>query len=98
MHVQSHQVLPAAQVQTALVLVHQEDAVVAGVEGETEGPRCSCVHEFCVGSGAAFRKAAGENYSQYFLFAQNTFVPDLDEFKEPENNTLLTTFLENVCH
>lgn len=49
-HVQSHQVLPAAQVQTALILIHQEDTVVAGVEGETEGPCCSCVHEFCVES------------------------------------------------
>lgn len=47
-HVQRHQVLPAAQVQAALVLVHQEDAVVAGVEGEAEGPRCPRVHQFFV--------------------------------------------------
>ena len=47
-HVQGHQVLPAAQVQTALILIHQEDAVVAGVEGETEGSRCPRVHQFCV--------------------------------------------------
>lgn len=46
-HVQGHQVLPAAQVETALVLVHQEDAVVAGVEGETERPRCPSVHQLC---------------------------------------------------
>ena len=46
-HVQSHQVLPAAQVQPALVLVHQQDAVVAGVEGETERPRRPGVHQLC---------------------------------------------------
>lgn len=50
-HVQGHQILPAAQVQTALVLIHQEDAVVAGVEGETEGPRRPRVHQFCVQKG-----------------------------------------------
>lgn len=47
-HVQGHQVLPAAQVQTALILIHQQDAVVAGVEGETEGSRRPRVHQFCV--------------------------------------------------
>lgn len=56
LHVQSHQVLPAAQVQTALILIHQEDAVVAGVEGETEGPRCPCVHQFCAERVASFTK------------------------------------------
>lgn len=44
-HVQGHQVLPAAQVETALVLIHQQDAVVTGVEGEGEGPRCSGVQQ-----------------------------------------------------
>lgn len=44
-HVQSHQVLPAAQVQAALILIHEEDAVVAGVEGEAEGPRRPRVHQ-----------------------------------------------------
>lgn len=47
-HVQSHQVLPAAQVKATLILIHQEDAVVAGVEGETEGSSCPCVHQLCV--------------------------------------------------
>lgn len=46
-HVQSHQVLPAAQIQATLILIHEEDAVVAGVEGETEGSCCPCVHQFC---------------------------------------------------
>lgn len=46
-HVQSDQVLPAAQVQPPLVLVHQEDAVVAGVEGETEGSRRFCIRQLC---------------------------------------------------
>lgn len=55
-HVQSHQVLPAAQVQTALILIHQEDAVVAGVEGETEGPRCPRVHQLCVKNVPALLK------------------------------------------
>lgn len=49
-HVQSHQVLPAAQVQPALVLVHQEDAIVAGVEGEAEGSRCLCVRQLWGGN------------------------------------------------
>lgn len=49
LHVQGHQVLAAAQVEAALVLVHMEDAVVAGVEGEAEGTSGSCVHQFCAG-------------------------------------------------
>lgn len=48
MHVQSDQVLPAAHVQPALILVHQQDAVVAGVEGETEGSGRFRVYQFCV--------------------------------------------------
>lgn len=49
MHVQGHQVLPAAQVETALVLVHVQDAVVTGVEGEGEGTDCSGVQQLCGG-------------------------------------------------
>lgn len=42
LHVQRHYVFAAAQVKAALVLVHVEDSVVAGVEGKAEwsdGPR-----------------------------------------------------------
>lgn len=33
LHVQGNEVLAAAQVKTALILVHVEDPVIAGVEG-----------------------------------------------------------------
>lgn len=47
LHVQSHHVLPAAQVEAALVLVHVQDAVVTGVEGETERTDCLGLQKLC---------------------------------------------------
>lgn len=65
-HVQSHQVLPAAQVQAALILIHQEDAVVAGVEREAEGPGRFCVHELCVENVTALLKKRRKGTSGTF--------------------------------
>lgn len=83
-HVQSDQVLPAAQVQPPLVLVHQEDAVVAGVEGETEGSRCFCICQLCVdkrGFSPGRLKQQREQRSELVLFflCLTSFAADLDK-------------------
>lgn len=47
LHVQRDYVFAAAQVKAALVLVHVEDPVVAGVEGEAEWPDGPRLQQFC---------------------------------------------------
>lgn len=47
LHVQRDYVFAAAQVKAALVLVHVEDSVVAGVEGEAEGPDAPRLQQLC---------------------------------------------------
>lgn len=67
MHVQGHQVLPAAQVEPALVLVHQQDPIVAGVEGEAEGSRRFCVRQLWWKNGG-LKTAAGAKGQTFFSF------------------------------
>lgn len=49
LHVQGHYIFAAAQVKAALVLVHVEDSVVAGVEGEAEWPDGPRFQQLCGG-------------------------------------------------
>lgn len=45
LHVQRHEVLAATQVKTSLILVHVENSIVTGVEGEAERSYCPSVHQ-----------------------------------------------------
>lgn len=47
LHVQRDYVFTAAQVKAALVLVHVQDSVVAGVEGEAEWPDGPRLQQLC---------------------------------------------------
>lgn len=110
-HVQGDQVLPAAEVQPTLVLVHQEDPIVAGVEGETEGPRCFRIRQLCVEKGGILTsKQTQHRLSQhrkqrsllqkfFFSFVFNMFYRRLGQTPPgPSNNGLLTCPRKNVCH
>lgn len=99
-HVQGDQVLPAAQVQPPLVLVHQEDAIVAGVEGETEGSRCFCVRQLCEDkrllSPGGLKQQRGQRSDLFFL-CFGSVSADLDPLLPVPRTTAVSLALFKMC-
>lgn len=91
-HVQSDQVLPAAQVQPTLVLVHQEDAIVAGVEGEAEGSRCLCIRQLW--GEQTRRHLRGQRSLSHVL---DMFPHRLDELLPVPRTTAFSLVLLKMC-
>lgn len=101
-HVQSDQVLPAAEVQPTLVLVHQEDAIVAGVEGETEGSRRLCIRQLWGEQTRRHGKQQREQRPLLHMFSfgfcvEHVSPPAGRTPPGPSNNSVLTGPLKNVC-